>query len=34
MGRRAFAMGDPDWYADNYEFQVPIFVLIIEISLN
>ncbi len=27
MGRRAFAMGDPDWYADNYEFQVPIFVL-------
>jgi dihydrofolate reductase len=27
MGRRAFDMGDPDWYADNYEFQVPIFVL-------
>lgn len=27
MGRRAFAMGDPDWYAGNYEFQVPIFVL-------
>ncbi len=27
MGRRACAMGDPDWYADNYEFQVPIFVL-------
>jgi hypothetical protein len=24
MGRRAFAMGDPDWYADNCEFQVPI----------
>ena len=20
-------MGDPDWYADNYEFQVPISVL-------
>ncbi len=20
-------MGDPDWFADNYEFQVPIFVL-------
>lgn len=34
MGRRAFAMGDPDWYADNYEFQAPIFVLIIVISLN
>jgi dihydrofolate reductase len=27
MGRRAFAMGDPDAYADHYEFQVPIFVL-------
>lgn len=27
MGRHAYAMGDPDWYADNYEFQVPIFVL-------
>jgi dihydrofolate reductase len=27
MGRRAFAMGDPDGYAGNYEFQVPIFVL-------
>jgi len=27
MGRRAYAMGDPDWYADHYEFQVPIFVL-------
>jgi dihydrofolate reductase len=27
MGRRAFEMGDPDSYADNYEFQVPIFVL-------
>lgn len=27
MGRRAFAMGDPDAYAGNYEFQVPIFVL-------
>jgi hypothetical protein len=22
MGRRAFAMGDPDWYVDYYEFQV------------
>ena len=27
MGRRSFEMGDPDWYAGNYEFQVPIFVL-------
>lgn len=27
MGRGAFEMGEPDSYADNYEFQVPIFVL-------
>jgi dihydrofolate reductase len=27
MGRKTFAMGDPDSYADNYEFQVPIFVV-------
>jgi dihydrofolate reductase len=27
MGRRTFAMADPDSYAGNYEFQVPIFVL-------
>ena len=27
MGRHAFAMGNPDSYAGNYEFQVPIFVL-------
>jgi len=28
MGRNAFAMAkDPDSYAGNYEFQVPIFVL-------
>src|SRR5581483_8665795 len=28
MGRNAFAMAqDPDWYAGNYEFQVPIFVI-------
>lgn len=28
MGRHAYAMAeDPDWYAGNYEFQVPIFVL-------
>lgn len=27
MGKRAFAMGDPDWFVDNYEYQVPIFVL-------
>jgi dihydrofolate reductase len=27
MGKRTFEMGDPDSYAGNYEFQVPIFVL-------
>ncbi len=27
MGRNAYAMGDPDSYADGYEYQVPIFVL-------
>ena len=27
MGRKAFAMGDADAYADTYEYQVPIFVL-------
>lgn len=28
MGRNAFAMAqDPDFYAEHYEFQVPIFVL-------
>jgi dihydrofolate reductase len=27
MGRHSFEMGDPDWYAANYEYQVPIFVL-------
>ena len=27
MGRNTFAMGDPDEYLGNYEFQVPIFVL-------
>lgn len=28
MGRNTFAMSDdPNWYAGNYEFQVPIFVL-------
>lgn len=28
MGRHSFAMAeDPDWFADNYEYQVPIFVL-------
>ena len=27
MGRRAYAMGDPDSYVNNYEYQVPIFVL-------
>jgi hypothetical protein len=32
MGRQAYAMADdPDWYAGNYEFQVPIFVLTIGI---
>jgi dihydrofolate reductase len=27
MGRRSYDMGDPDSFADSYEFQVPIFVL-------
>ncbi len=28
MGRNTFAMAeDPDWYAGNYEYQAPIFVL-------
>ena len=27
MGRRAYGMADPDEIADNYEYQVPIFVL-------
>jgi dihydrofolate reductase len=27
MGRRTFEMADPDSYAGEYEFQVPIFVL-------
>ena len=27
MGRRTFEMADPDSYVDNYEFQVPIFVV-------
>jgi hypothetical protein len=28
MGRHSFDMAeDPDWFAGNYEFQVPIFVL-------
>jgi dihydrofolate reductase len=27
MGRRTFAMGDPDSYAGRYEFQVPIVVV-------
>jgi len=32
MGQHAFAMAaDPDSYADNYEFQVPIFVLTHEV---
>ena len=32
MGKNAFAMAeDPDWYAYNYEFQVPIFVVTHEI---
>jgi len=26
-GHHAFGMGDPDWSAGKYEFQVPIFVL-------
>ncbi len=32
MGRNAYAMApDPDWYAGNYEFQVPIFVVTHEV---
>ncbi len=27
MGRHSYNMGDPDSFADNYEYQVPIFVL-------
>ena len=27
MGRRTFEMGDPDAFADHYEFQAPIFVV-------
>lgn len=27
MGRNAYAMADPDTFADTYEFQTPIFVL-------
>jgi dihydrofolate reductase len=27
MGKRAYEMGDRDSYVDNYEYQVPIFVL-------
>src|SRR6266576_3369031 len=27
MGRRTYQMGEPDSYAESYEFQVPIFVL-------
>lgn len=27
MGRHSYNMGDPDSFADSYEYQVPIFVL-------
>lgn len=27
MGRHTYAMGDPDSYADQYEYQAPIFVV-------
>ena len=27
MGKHAYEMGDPDTFADSYEFQTPIFVL-------
>ncbi|MBI5958422.1 MAG: dihydrofolate reductase family protein [Chloroflexi bacterium] len=27
MGRNSYNMGDPDLFADSYEYQVPIFVL-------
>lgn len=31
MGRHSYNMGDPDSYLDDYEYQVPIFVLTHEI---
>jgi dihydrofolate reductase len=31
MGKRTYAMGDPDVYVDHYEYQVPIFVLAHEV---
>jgi dihydrofolate reductase len=35
MGKRTFAMAaDPDFYADHYEFQVPIFVVTNEIPIS
>jgi dihydrofolate reductase len=34
MGKRAFEMGDPDDYAEKYEFQVPIFVVTGNIPFN
>ena len=27
LGKHSYDMGDPDSYADNYEYQVPLFVL-------
>src|SRR5688500_1538230 len=29
MGKRTFEMGEPDAYAESYEYQVPIFVVTI-----
>ncbi len=31
LGKNAYAMGDPDWFANNYEFQTPIIVLTHEV---
>jgi dihydrofolate reductase len=31
MGKRTYTMGDPDVYLDDYEYQVPIFVLTNEV---
>ena len=35
MGRNSYAMSeDPDWFAGNYEYQVPIFVLTHHVPKN
>ncbi|MEP7289471.1 MAG: dihydrofolate reductase family protein [Chloroflexota bacterium] len=34
MGKRSYNMGDPDSFADSYEYQVPIFVLTHDIPVK